>query len=140
MRLDTVPPEVPLPPRGRRRPTAGEFRARVQSMRQAELSGGVGAMPGFLRDVILLLKDLAVDPRVPRRDKVVALCAAFYVVSPVDFVSDAIPVLGQLDDVGVVAYAAHRLLTGAGYETIYQLWRGSDQGLALLLTLAGVQE
>lgn len=140
MRVPTVPPEVPLPPRGRRPLTAGELRARVQSMRQAELSRGGGTMPGFVRDVILLLKDLAVDPRVPRRDRLVALGAAFYVVSPIDFVSDAIPVLGQLEDVGVVVYAAHRLLTGAGYETIYQLWRGSDQGLALLLTLAGVQE
>jgi uncharacterized membrane protein YkvA (DUF1232 family) len=93
-----------------------------------------------VRDVILLLKDLAVDPRVPRGSKLVATVAAAYLVSPVDLVPDVIPVIGQLDDVGVMAFAVRRLLTAAGYETIYTLWRGSDEGLALLMTLAGVQE
>lgn len=43
------------------------------------------------------------DPRAPKAAKLVTVLAALYVVSPVDFVSDLIPVLGWLDD-GVIAY------------------------------------
>ncbi len=43
------------------------------------------------------------DPRVPQWVKVlVPLIVAIYVISPIDFIPDFIPVLGQLDDVGVV--------------------------------------
>lgn len=94
----------------------------------------------FAVDVILLLKDLAVDPRVPREDKLVAGAAAAYLVSPVDLVPGVIPALGQLDDLAVGVLATRRLLIGAGYDVIYGLWRGSEEGLALLLTLSGVQE
>ena len=110
-------------------------------MREAETAGN--AFAGLLRyvgDVVLLLKDLAVDPRVPRADKIVAGLAAAYLVSPVDIVPDWFLGLGQADDVAVIMLAFRRLLTGAGYEVIYELWRGSDEGLALILTLAGVQE
>lgn len=44
------------------------------------------------------------DPRVPAWPKLVApIIALLYVVSPVDVIPDFIPVLGQLDDLGVVA-------------------------------------
>ncbi len=43
------------------------------------------------------------DPRVPQWVKVlVPLVVGVYVISPIDFIPDFIPVLGQLDDVGVV--------------------------------------
>ena len=57
---------VPGPPRGRRRRTPGDLFQRVEAMRAAE-AGGVSAeaLLTFLGDVILLVKDLALDPRVP---------------------------------------------------------------------------
>lgn len=42
------------------------------------------------------------DPRTPKLSKLVAVLAVLYVISPVDFVSDLIPVLGWIDD-GVIA-------------------------------------
>lgn len=46
------------------------------------------------------------DPRVPAWPKLVApIVTLLYVVSPVDVLPDFIPVLGQLDDLGVVAIA-----------------------------------
>lgn len=98
------------------------------------------ALLRFIRDVILLMKDLARDPRVPRQQKVAAALTLAYLVSPVDLVPDKIPVVGLVDDVSLAAVALRRLLTAAGYEVIEELWRGSDEGLALLLTLGGVQE
>jgi uncharacterized membrane protein YkvA (DUF1232 family) len=93
------------------------------------------------KDVILLVKDLVADPRISRgrRWTPVALAVA-YLVSPADLVPRRIRVLGRVDDVIVVVWALRQLLTGAGYEVIYDLWRGTDEGLAAVLTLAGVQE
>jgi uncharacterized membrane protein YkvA (DUF1232 family) len=42
------------------------------------------------------------DPRVPIYLKALPIAAALYVVSPVDFFPDIAPLLGQLDDLGVL--------------------------------------
>jgi uncharacterized membrane protein YkvA (DUF1232 family) len=130
---------VPGPPRGRRRPVRGDLAGRLRAAREAEAGGG-GSLLRLSGEVILLLKDLAVDPRVPRDAKVTAGAAAAYLVSPLDIIPDWVPVLGQLDDLVVIAAAFRRLLGAAGYDTIYDVWRGSDEGLALVLTLAGIQD
>ncbi len=132
---------VPGPPRGRRRPTARSVVRRVQSMRDAEQGANPAmALLRVVQDVVLLLKDLATDPRVPRADKVAAGLAVAYLLSPVDLIPDFIPVLGQADDAVIAVLAFRRLLNAAGYDVVYELWRGGDEGLALVLTLAGVQE
>lgn len=46
------------------------------------------------------------DPAVALWRKAGGLAAAVYVLSPIDFVPDVIPVLGWLDDLGVVGAAA----------------------------------
>jgi uncharacterized membrane protein YkvA (DUF1232 family) len=110
-------------------------------MRQAEGGGSAGrALLRLSRDVILLVKDLVSDPRVAAGDKAVAGLAAVYVASPVGLIPDWVPVLGRLDDVVVAGWALQRLLGAAGYAVIYEHWRGSDEGLALVLSLAGVDE
>jgi uncharacterized membrane protein YkvA (DUF1232 family) len=133
---------VPGPPRGRRQPVLDDVLDRVEAMRAAERDNSSlgSALLRLLSDVVLLLKDLATDPRVSTRDKLLAGCAAAYLVSPLDLVPGFIPLVGQADDLVVAAWAFRRLLGAAGYDVIYELWRGSDEGLALVLALAGVQE
>lgn len=133
------PAAVPGPPRGRRRVVRGDLRARVAAARAAEEQvGGPAGLLRLLGEVILLLKDLSSDPRVPRRATWLGIAALGYLASPVDLVPDWLPVVGQVDDLIVTAYALRRMLAAAGYEVIYDRWRGSDEGLALLLTVAGV--
>ncbi len=43
------------------------------------------------------------DPRSPRAAKLAAVLTALYLISPLDFVPDAIPVLGWLDD-GLIGF------------------------------------
>ena len=132
--------QVPGPPQGRRRQLEETWR-RVQAAKDAETSGNAGiSLLRLLGDVILLLKDLATDPRVPRSDKIAAGMAAAYLVSPIDVIPDWIPGFGQADDLAVIAMVFRRLLNGAGYDLIYEKWRGTDEGLALVLTLAGVEQ
>ncbi len=45
---------------------------------------------------------LVLDPRVPFMTKLILVATAVYVVSPIDAIPDVIPVLGQLDDLGVI--------------------------------------
>jgi uncharacterized membrane protein YkvA (DUF1232 family) len=45
------------------------------------------------------------EPRVPAAIKVIPGLAAAYILSPVDFIPDFIPGLGQLDDLAVLVFA-----------------------------------
>lgn len=92
----------------------------------------------FIKDVALLLKDCAFDARVSRADKWLLGAVALYLLSPVDLVPDMIPVLGQMDDLGLTLWALRRLLHGAGPDVVADLWRGTDDGLALVLSAAGM--
>lgn len=42
------------------------------------------------------------EPRVPLFAKVVPALAVLYVLSPLDFIPDVLPVLGQMDDLGIL--------------------------------------
>lgn len=92
----------------------------------------------FIKDVALLLKDCALDARVPRVEKWILAAVAVYLLSPVDLVPDAIPVFGRLDDLGAAVWALRRLLHAAGPDVVRDLWRGDDEGLALVFSAAGI--
>ncbi len=68
----------------------------------------LGKLWVLLRNELALVWALLRDPRAPAAAKLTALLAVLYVVSPVDLVSDLIPVLGWVDD-GVVAVLLLRL-------------------------------
>lgn len=90
----------------------------------------------FVPDVVVLFRDVAADPRVPRRVKVEVGAAAVYLLSPFDVIPDFVPGLGQLDDVAVIGWAIRRLLLAAGENVLREHWRGSDRGLEVLLQAA----
>jgi uncharacterized membrane protein YkvA (DUF1232 family) len=61
------------------------------------------------------------DPMAPLVSKVIAVVALAYVVSPLDFVNDFIPVLGWIDDGLVLAgllWLAYRFLPAELYEAL----------------------
>ena len=45
------------------------------------------------------------EPRVPLLTKGVLLLAVLYIISPLDFIPDVFPVIGQLDDLGIAVAA-----------------------------------
>lgn len=57
----------------------------------------------FFKKLVEFIKAVAADERIPARDKKVLLGLTALVVSPVDIIPDWIPVLGQLDDIILIA-------------------------------------
>jgi uncharacterized membrane protein YkvA (DUF1232 family) len=92
----------------------------------------------FVKDLALLFKDCAFDARIARRDKWVLAAVAAYLVSPVDLIPDAVPIIGQVDDLSIAVLGFRHLLRAAGPSVVEDLWRGTDDGLALLLSAAGM--
>jgi len=64
--------------------------------------------PGFFQQLIdqfRLSWALLLDNRVPLALKIIPLGAVAYVVSPIDLIPDIFPLLGQLDDLGILMTA-----------------------------------
>jgi uncharacterized membrane protein YkvA (DUF1232 family) len=96
-------------------------------------------LPGYLR----LLGGLLGDRRVSTVDKLLVAAAIAYVVSPVDFIPDWIPFLGQVDDVYLVVTALQRLISNAGRRVVRAHWDGpmrylEDATLANVISAAAV--
>ena len=60
------------------------------------------SLVGTLFSELRLAWRLMREPRVPLFAKVVPVLAVLYVLSPLDFIPDVVPVLGQLDDLGIL--------------------------------------
>lgn len=63
----------------------------------------LGRIVAMFRKELLLAWAVLRDPRTPGAAKLTTVLAILYVISPVDLVSDFIPILGWVDD-GLVAY------------------------------------
>ena len=105
----------------------------------AQEDGAKEKSPGFWREVwqqTRLVFRLMRDPEVPIYLKIVPFVGLLYVIMPIDFISDFVPVMGQLDDitalivgakvfielapVQVVARHMQEIRVQDGYETIVE--------------------
>lgn len=68
------------------------------------------------------------DDRVPFLTKLILPLALLYVVSPIDFVPDFIPGLGQLDDLSIVVLALTAFLKLAPHPIVEE-WRNAIMGI-----------
>jgi len=94
------------------------------------------ALAGFIPDCLVLCGRLLRDPRLPRRKKLLLGALAGYLALPFDLVPDFIPIVGQLDDVILVALVLRSLLRGGGETLVREHWPGPDSTLAIVLRLA----
>lgn len=95
------------------------------------------ALAGFVPDCLILISRLMRDDRVPRRRKLLLAGLLGYLALPFDLVPDFIPVVGQLDDVLIVALVLRRLLRSEGADLVREHWPGPEPSLALLLRVVG---
>ena len=81
----------------------------------------LGVLWQFLKREAATVWLLLRNPRAPLAAKVVAVAAALYLFSPLDMVTDFIPILGWIDDAIIVSALlslAYRLLPADLYESL----------------------
>ncbi|OBH12899.1 YkvA family protein [Mycobacterium sp. E3247] len=94
----------------------------------------------LLPDVLRLLKRLAADDELPRRIRIALVALIAFVVSPIDLIPDAIPVIGFADDVIIVGLVLRWISRTAGSEALAKHWPGTPEGLATLCKLCGLPD
>ena len=85
----------------------------------------VAQLPNYVR----LLGGLLRDRRVSGIDKLLVVGAIAYILSPLDFIPDFIPFLGQVDDIFLLVTAVSRLITNAGRRVVLMHWKGDPAEL-----------
>ena len=107
--------------RQRPRQTAGEPRTGAKRT----VMNYVAELPRFLR----LLWGLITDIRVSAVDKLLVAGAIAYIVTPIDWIPDFIPFLGEVDDVYLLILALQRLMQNAGPSVVLSHWTGDSADL-----------
>ena len=98
----------------------------------------LAAAKAFVPDVVRLLRGLSRDPETSRGVRIRLGVLLVYLASPIDLVPDFIPVLGYADDVIVTSLVLRGVVRRAGPHALSRHWSGSDEGLALVRRLAGL--
>jgi uncharacterized membrane protein YkvA (DUF1232 family) len=99
----------------------------------------LGEAVRLLPDVLRLLRRLAGDRSVPRAARVRLWLLFGYLAMPIDLVPDFVPVLGYADDAVIASLVLRSVVRRAGAPVIRRRWPGTDDGLAALGRLAGLQ-
>ncbi len=79
-----------------------------------EAIAAIRKMPAYAR----LVWALARDPRVPTQQKLVLGAIAAYLAFPLDIIPDFIPVIGQLDDLGVLVFGLDFFIRNAPKDVV----------------------
>lgn len=110
------------------------WRAQRRTPDKSRMRGALRLVP----DVVRLLRRLAADRTITRSVRIRLWLILIYLISPIDLVPDFIPVLGYADDAIIVAIALRSITRRAGPEVVEQHWPGTPEGLAMLLSFAGI--
>ena len=92
-----------------------------QEMAQQKIKEAVMLLPNYLKLIYRLLR----DGRVMATEKAMLLATAVYVVSPLDFLPDVIPLVGQIDDILLVALILQRFMNSIDRHVLYEHWDGN---------------
>jgi uncharacterized membrane protein YkvA (DUF1232 family) len=85
-------------------------------------------IPNFLKLLYRLFK----DPRAPLAEKALLIGTIIYVTSPLDFIPDLVPFIGQVDDLYLIALVVLRLLARTDDEVLRKHWDGPGDLAALV--------
>ena len=94
------------------------------------------ALAGFIPDCVVLFRRLLSGERLPRSRKLLLAASIGYLALPFDLIPDFIPVVGQLDDVIIVALAFRSVLRAGGPRLVREHWPGPPASLSAITHLA----
>lgn len=111
---------------------------KLQRREKSELKGRMRSFLMFLPNMVVLLGRLLKDARVPTAEKALFIAAIVYVVSPLDFIPDVFPFIGQIDDIYVVALTLLRLVNRTDETVVRELWPGGGDIVQLADSIANI--
>jgi uncharacterized membrane protein YkvA (DUF1232 family) len=103
-----------------------------------QLKGRMKSFLMFLPNMVRLLGRLLTDPRVPTAEKALFVAAIIYVISPLDFIPDVFPFIGQVDDVYVVALTLLRLISRTNEDVVRENWSGGGDIIGLVNSIVSI--
>ncbi len=115
-----------------------EPKTKLKRREKSEMKGRMHSFLMFLPNMVLLLGRLLKDARVPTAEKALFIAAIVYVISPLDFIPDVFPFIGQIDDLYVVALTLLRLVNRSDETVVRELWPGGGDIVALSDSIAGL--
>jgi len=90
----------------------------------------------FLPNMVKMLGKMMADKRVPITEKALVVGAIVYVISPLDFIPDIFPFIGQVDDIYLVALVLLRMLNHTDEQVVRDHWDGGGDIVSLTKTVA----
>ncbi|MER3426506.1 MAG: hypothetical protein C4334_00180 [Pyrinomonas sp.] len=105
-------------------------------MRKREATRRLKELLLFFPNLVRLSGELMVDRRVPKAERALLAAAFLYAITPLDFLPDFIPFLGQVDDAYLIALTVLRLLNKTDERVIREHWHGSGDVVPLARALA----
>lgn len=92
----------------------------------------------LLPDLLRVIRRMAVDKSAPRAVKIKLALLLIYLLSPLDLVPDFLPIIGQADDVIILAIVLRSVIRSAGIDLLRRHWPGTPTGLAIIEKLAAI--
>ena len=93
------------------------------------LGGKLGEYVFLLPDFFILICRLAMDKRVPVKQKMIVAGIITYVMMPIDLIPDFIPVIGLVDDLVLVVLGLNLILNEIDPKILLDNWSGEGQVL-----------
>ena len=85
----------------------------------------------FLPNMVRLCGNLLIENRVPITEKALFAAAIVYAISPIDFIPDIFPFIGQIDDLYLISLTLLRLVNHTDEEVVRHHWKGGGDIIAL---------
>jgi uncharacterized membrane protein YkvA (DUF1232 family) len=111
---------------------------KIERKQKSQLKSRLRSFIMFLPNMVVLLGRLVRDSRVPAAEKALFFAAIVYVISPLDFIPDVFPFIGQVDDLYVVALVLLRLISKTDESIVRQHWTGGGDIVALADSIAAI--
>jgi uncharacterized membrane protein YkvA (DUF1232 family) len=92
----------------------------------------------FLPNMVRLCGNLLIDNRVPIAEKALFAAAVVYAISPIDFIPDVFPFIGQVDDLYLIALTLLRLFNYTDENVVRENWKGGGDIVALTASIAKI--
>ena len=115
-----------------------EPKTKLKRREKSEMKARMRTFIMFLPNMIMLMGRLLRDARVPTAEKALFAAAIVYVISPIDFIPDVFPFIGQVDDLYVVALVLLRVINRTDESVVREHWGGGGDIVALANSIASI--